>query len=128
MELVISDRETKFKDPLIIKAFIEAIKNPEDVTHLTLNFNNIGLNLATILSLKIKEMINLKHITLKLYNLLLEKIFIKTFENINGSLIESVDFEFYFNSSDDPESLCKFLSPAKNFEFFLISNLINRDT
>ncbi|KAF7692949.1 hypothetical protein CDIK_2362 [Cucumispora dikerogammari] len=128
MELVISDRETKFKDPLIIKAFIEAIEKPEDVTHLFLDFSNINLKLATFLSLKIKEMINLKHITLKLYSELLEKIFIKTFENINGSLIESVDFDFYFVYSDAPESLCKFLSQAKNLEYFKISNLNNRGT
>ncbi|KAF7685475.1 hypothetical protein CDIK_3777 [Cucumispora dikerogammari] len=128
MELVISDVKPKFKDPLIIKAFIESIRNPEDVTHLILVFSNINLKLATFLSLKIKEMINLKHITLKLDSELLEKIFIKTFENINGPLIESVDFVFYFVHSDAPEGLCKFLSQAKNLKYLKISNLNNKST
>ncbi|KAF7699646.1 hypothetical protein CDIK_1096 [Cucumispora dikerogammari] len=119
MELVISDRETKFKDPLIIKAFIEAINNFEDVTHLILDFFSINLNIATILSLKTKEMIKLKHITLKLDSALseeIEEIFIKMFENINGSLIESLNFNFCFVHSGAPGGLCKFLGQAKNLE------------
>ncbi|KAF7685263.1 hypothetical protein CDIK_3988 [Cucumispora dikerogammari] len=128
MELDISGVKPKFKDPLIIKAIIEGIKKPKDVTHLILFFRQINVNLATILSLKIKEMINLKHITLKLYSEIIEKLFIKALENINGSLIESVDFDFYFVHSDAPGSLCKFLGQAKNLEYFKITNLKNKGT
>ncbi|KAF7687824.1 hypothetical protein CDIK_2979 [Cucumispora dikerogammari] len=123
MELEISDVEPKFKDPLIIKAFIEAIENPEDVMHLILVFLQINVNLATILSLKIKGMIKLKHITLELHGVLLEEIeeiFIKIFENINGSFIESLNFNFCFVHSGAPEGLCKFLGQAKNLEYFEI--------
>ncbi|KAF7686575.1 hypothetical protein CDIK_3132 [Cucumispora dikerogammari] len=125
MELVVSDKESEFKNPLIIKAFIETINNPADVTHLFLDFNNINSNLATILSLKIKEMINLKHITLKLYIAAseeIEDIFIKIFENINCTLIESVDFDFDFDCFEAPRALCKFLDQANNLEFFKISD------
>ncbi|KAF7677267.1 hypothetical protein CDIK_4503, partial [Cucumispora dikerogammari] len=47
---------------------------------------------------------------------------------INGSLIESVDFDFYFVHSNAPVGLCKFLSQAKNLEYFKISNVNNRGT
>ncbi|KAF7685550.1 hypothetical protein CDIK_3701 [Cucumispora dikerogammari] len=123
MQLVISDREPKFENPLIIKAFIETINNPADVTHLFLNFSNINPNLATILSLKIKEMIILKHITLYLYIAApeeIEDIFIKLFKNINCTLIESVNFEFHFDCIEAPKALCKFLDQANNLKFFRI--------
>ncbi|KAF7687832.1 hypothetical protein CDIK_2971 [Cucumispora dikerogammari] len=131
MELRISEGETKFKDPLIIKAFIEAIKNPEDVTHLTLSFSNINLNLATILSLKIKEMIKLKHITLYLYITAteeIEDIFIKIFKNINCTLIESVDFYFPKDCIEAPKALCKFLGQANNLKYFKIINQNKKGT
>ncbi|KAF7692146.1 hypothetical protein CDIK_2512 [Cucumispora dikerogammari] len=109
-----------------IQKFVNSNKSLKTYTLLNLSLSSLEFVQAVCLSLKIKEMSNLKHITFSINQPYFMKktiaIFEKLFENITPSSIQSLNLSSSFNLIQPPGVLWRFLKKAQNLRYLNIHN------